>query len=161
MKSLKLAALAALFAAPLAVSAHHVGDVYKLGSVTVSHVWTEETGDMAHGLDVFLTVANDGEDAVRLIAADTTFTDEGVFQSPVVGEDGSLAIRDLSAIEIAPGQTITFQPGGLHVSLQNTQRAHDAGDHFHMTLEFEALGALDVEVEVERGDVVAEDDPAT
>jgi Uncharacterized protein conserved in bacteria len=161
MKSLKLAAAAALVAAPLAVSAHHVGDIYKLGPVTVSHVWTEETGDMAHGLDVFLTVVNEGEDAVRLIAADTSFTDEGVFQSPVVGEDGSLAIRDLSAIEIAPGQTITFQPGGLHVSLQNTQRAHDAGDHFHMTLEFETLGALDVEVEVEEHVDHDHQDPAS
>jgi copper(I)-binding protein len=161
MNVFKSAALAALLLAPVTTAAHHDEAFYRLGPVTVSHVWTEETGRMSHGLDVFLTVENTGEAPVRLIAAETGFTDAGVFQSPVVGEDGALSVRDLSAIEVAPGQTITFQPGGLSVSLQNTQRGYDAGDHFHMTLEFETLGALEVEVEVERHEDGAPEDPAS
>ena len=161
MKTHMLAA-AAMIAAPLAVSAHHDGDRFVAETVAVSHVWTEETGLMAHGVEVYLTVENLGEEAVRLIGATTGFTAPGVFQAPVLGEGGALAIRDVPAIEIAPGQTVAFQPGGLRVSFQNVQRAHDAGDHFHMTLEFEELGALEVEVEVERdADDFGEDEPAS
>ena len=162
MKSLRTALAAALLASPFAAAAHHDGDVVQLSQIAVSHAWTEETGDMAHGVDVFLTIANEGEAPVRLIAADTGFTEPGVFQTPVVAEDGALAIREVPAIEIAPGQTITFQPGGLRISLGNAQRVHDAGDHFHMTLEFEGAGEMEIDVEVERrDDARTAEEPAT
>ena len=155
-------AAAALIAAPFAVAAHHDGDRVVADTVAVSHAWTEETGAMAHGVAVYLTVENLGEEAVRLIGATTGFTAPGVFQAPVLGADGTLAIRDVPAVEIAPGQTVAFQPGGLRISLQDAQRAHDAGDHFPMTLEFEALGALEVEVAVERhADDLDREEPAS
>ena len=38
------------------------------------------------------------------IGATTGFTEPGVFQASALAEDGTLAIRDVPAVEIAPGQ---------------------------------------------------------
>jgi periplasmic copper chaperone A len=152
IRSLKVAAATVLFTVPVAANAHHDGEVSRLGDVVVSHAWTEETGAMAHGIDVFLTIDNQGDAAVRLVSVSTGFTAAGVFQEPMVGSDGALAIQEVAAIEVAPGQTVTFQPGGVHISLQNTQRALEGGEHFDMTLDFGEAGTVEVEVEIEHHD---------
>ncbi|GGK53372.1 copper chaperone PCu(A)C [Salinarimonas ramus] len=140
---------AALALAALPVAAHHAGDQFRTGPMVVSHAWTEETSPMAHAAEVFLTVENTGEAVDRLLSATTSFTAPGVFQASVMTETGAVAVREVPAIEIAPGQSITFQPGGIHVVLNDVKRNLEAGDHFHMTLVFEEAGALEIDVEIE------------
>jgi copper(I)-binding protein len=157
--SLKAAALAAILAAPAVGFAHHAGEVFRLGDeVMVSHAWTEETGETSHSVDVFLTIENQGDAAVRLVAATTGFSDAGRFQAPVLGDDGALAIREVPAIEVAPGQTVTFQPGGVHIVLPNVKQGFEGGEHFDMTLDFGEAGTVAIEVEVEHHDGEAEHD---
>jgi periplasmic copper chaperone A len=55
----------------------------------------------------------------------------------------------VQAVEIASGQTLTFQPGGVHLVLQSVQRIFEHGQHFEMALTFEKAGSVEVEVEVE------------
>jgi periplasmic copper chaperone A len=55
----------------------------------------------------------------------------------------------VQAVEIAPGQTLTFQPGGVHLVLQSVQRAFEHGQHFDLALTFEKAGTVEVEVEIE------------
>jgi copper(I)-binding protein len=55
----------------------------------------------------------------------------------------------VQAVEIAPGQVITFQPGGLHLVLQSVQRTFAHGQHFDLTLTFEKAGTVAIEIEIE------------
>ena len=142
-----VALAAALLASP--AFAHHAGDIFQAGDMVVSHAWTQETSGTSHAIEVFLTVANEGATADRLIGATTSFTNRGVFQAPVLNASGSLAVSEVPALEIAPGQSITLQPGGIRVVLPNVQREYGAGSHFHMTLEFETAGMLEIDVEVD------------
>ena len=145
-----------LSAVPVAAFSHHVGEIWKTGPMWVSHAWTEETGEMAHGIEVFLTVENTGDKPERLVAATTTFTQDGSFQAPLLASDGALVVKEVPAIQVNPGQTITFQPGGIRIVLQDVKRHLEGGQHFHMTLTFQNAGPLEVDVEVEHGD---HDDP--
>lgn len=136
----------------LPVAAHHDEAGFVQAGITVSHVHTVATGDMSHAIDLYMTIENDGEEAVTLTGAHVDFAQDGVFQAPVVGDDGTMSVREISAIEIAPGQSVTLQPGGAHVVFNDVQESFAAGDHFHAGLSFADLGEMEIEVEVERAD---------
>jgi periplasmic copper chaperone A len=131
--------------------AHHAGERMAAGDLRVSHAWTYEVAAMAHAVDVYLTIDNEGEAPDRLIAASVDFADEVEIQAPVV-EDGVLKTTTVQAVEIAPGQTLTFQPGGIHLVLQSVQRSFEHGQHFDLVLTFEQAGTVEVEVEIEEPD---------
>jgi copper(I)-binding protein len=147
---MKARLLGLTLAAGLASSAvaHHAGEVVKAGDLLVSHAWTYEVAAMAHAADVYLTIENQGDAPDRLIAASVDFAKEVEIQAPVV-EDGVLKTATVQAVEIAPGQTLTFQPGGVHLVLQSVQRMFEHGQHFDLALTFERAGTVEVEVEVE------------
>lgn len=157
--ALRATALAALLAAP--ALAHHAGDVFEAGEIQVSHAWTVATGQTAHAIEVFLTIDNRGAEPDRLIGATTRFSAPAVFQAPIVGGDGTLSVTEVPAIEIAPGQQVTFQPGGIRIVLGNVQRHFAEGDHFHMILEFEKAGEIEIDVDVEAQDHDHEHQPAS
>jgi copper(I)-binding protein len=141
---------AALLATP--VVAHHAGEYFQAGDMRVSHAWTVETAATSDAVEVFLTIANDGEAADRLVGASARFSGPALFQAPVVDGDGVLQVREVPAIEIAAGQSVTFQPGGIRIVLPDVQRHFSEGDHFHMVLEFETAGPLEIDVDVEDRD---------
>ena len=150
---MKARLLGLLLAAGLTSSAlaHHAGERATAGDLSVSHAWTVEVAALAHAVDVYLTIENRGGAPDRLIAAAVDFADEVEIQAPVV-EDGVLKTATVRAVEIAPGQTLTFQPGGVHLVLQSVQRTFEHGQHFDLTLTFERAGSIEVEVEVEEPD---------
>jgi copper(I)-binding protein len=141
--------LAAMALAALPALAHHDGEIFRAGDIRVSHVHTDEPAAAAHGIFVYLTVENTGETADRLISASVDFANPGRFQANVVGGDGTLRVREVRAIAVEPGQVVFLEPGGARIALDDVQRTIKAGDHFHMQLEFENAGPLEVEVEVE------------
>jgi periplasmic copper chaperone A len=147
---MKARLLGLTLAAGLASSAaaHHAGEVVSASDLQVSHAWTFEVAAMAHAVDVYLTIDNEGDAPDRLIAASVDFAAEVEIQAPVV-EDGVLKTATVQAVEIAPGQTLTFQPGGVHLVLQSVQRTFEHGQHFDLLLTFERAGAIEVEVEIE------------
>ena len=67
----------------------------------------------------------------------------------MLGADGALSVREIPAVEIAAGQTLTFQRGGITLVLDNVQRPLEGGQHFDMVLEFAKAGTVEVEVEIE------------
>jgi len=139
--------IAALTASP--ATAHHDGDVVQRAGVSVGHAWTAEPAAMSHAVEVYLTIENTGREAVRLTGATTSFSAPGVFQALVVGADGAASVREVPAVVVQPGQTVTFQPGGLRIVLNDVKRALGAGRHFDLDLEFAGVGEIEIDVEVE------------
>lgn len=156
---MKARILGIALAAGLATSAlaHHGGEVVAAGDLLVSHGWTYEVADAAHAVDVYLTIDNQGDSPDRLVAASVTFADAVEIQAPVL-ESGVLKTATVKAVEIAPGQVLTFQPGGLHLVLQSVHRSFVHGQHFDLALTFEKAGPVEIEIEIEESD--HEDQPA-
>ena len=136
------------YAAPQ-VAAHHEGEVASAGGLKVSHAWTYENAAMAHGMEVYLTVSNTGESPDRLVGAAVDFAERVQIQAQVLGRVGVLQTRPIDAVEIAPGPTLSFQPGGARLILMSVQRQFDHGQHFDLQLNFANAGPVEVEVEVE------------
>ncbi|MEO1197853.1 MAG: copper chaperone PCu(A)C [Pseudomonadota bacterium] len=132
-------------------TAHHPDEAqyFQIGNMTVSHAWTYETVATAHSGRVYLTIQNVGQEADRLIDVSVTFAGHAHIQGQAVDADGVVAVREFEAIEIAPAQTVTFQPGALWIELEGMQRTFSYGDHFHMEMTFENAGTLEIDVEVE------------
>jgi copper(I)-binding protein len=56
----------------------------------------------------------------------------------------------VKGIDLKPGETVSFAPGGLHVMLVDAKPLK-AGETFPLTLEFEKAGKQEVTVAVRQG----------
>jgi hypothetical protein len=97
---------------------------------------------------VYLTLKNDGSVDERLISAssDVAMTAELHTVNMV---DGVMQMRQaVDGIELPAGETVRFEPGGLHIMLIGLTRALEPGDEFSVSLTFEHAAELTVRAEV-------------
>jgi copper(I)-binding protein len=57
-------------------------------------------------------------------------------------------MRRLQVLAIAPGATVTFAPGGLHLMLENLRKPVKIGDRVPVVLTFDRTGSMRVVFEV-------------
>tara|TARA_R100000687_G_C6369589_1_gene127356 strand:+ start:146 stop:646 length:501 start_codon:yes stop_codon:yes gene_type:complete len=119
--------------------------------VEVSHPWARATPPVkpVHGA-AYLTLTNTSDEAVVLEGVTTPVTDKAsIHETQKV--DGNMRMEKLKGgLEIEPGQTVKFAPGGYHVMLMDMDEPLVAGSHFPITLEFQ--GGLTEQVEIQVGD---------
>jgi hypothetical protein len=147
MRNLIIGAAAAVMAAGAAL-AHHAGDTFPVGDIVVSHAWTYETAEAGHATKVYLTIQNNGDAADRLLEASVDFAPRVVMQAQAVDAEGTLAVQNLKAIRIEPGQVLTLQPGAIWLELEGVQQSFSDGQYFHMDLTFETAGSVEIDVGV-------------
>ena len=98
------------------------------------------------GIDVaaaYLTLHNSGAqpvvvNGVRTVAAASAMIHESAMHN------GQATMRPHEALRIAPGETVRFAPGGLHIMLQGLKRPLAAGDEVPLELLLEGGGSLAV-----------------
>ncbi len=151
MRNLLLGAAMTVMAAGAAI-AHHAGETFPVGDLVISHAWTYETAAAGHATKVYLTIMNNGDTADRLLDARVDFASRTVLQAQAIGSDGTLAVQDIAAIVIEPGQSLTLQPGAMWLELEGVQRTFKHGQHFHMDLTFATAGPVEIDVWVEEPD---------
>ena len=145
----KFAIAAALTLAALApATAHHPGETASKNGINVSHGWTVATASMAHAVEVYVTMWNEGESPDKLIGAEVPFADDAVIQAQSVNDDGALKMRDLKSVALQPDQAITMHPQGIRLVFNDVQRVLRAGDSFHAHLEFADAGEIEIEITV-------------
>jgi copper(I)-binding protein len=111
------------------------------GKVEVTGAWVRasEFSDHAGGMTgVFMQITNNTDKAVTLIGG-TSDIAAMVETHQVV--DGVMSKKE-GGIEIKPGETVTLEPGGLHVMLMGLTEAIVVGTKVKLTLKFE--GADDI-----------------
>jgi copper(I)-binding protein len=65
-------------------------------------------------------------------------------------DNGVMKMRQLAnGVEIKPGQTVEFKPGGYHLMFVGITQPVEQGKRVKGTLEFEKAGKVDVEYAVE------------
>lgn len=103
------------------------------GWVRVSEM-TESEGGMT---GAFATITNTSEEDITLIAGDSDVA--GVVEiHEVVMVDGEMKMQPISGgIVIPAGQSVTLEPGGLHVMLMDLTRPLVEGEDISITLKFD------------------------
>jgi copper(I)-binding protein len=141
--SLTIAALAATALAPFA-SAHE----FKAGDLTIGHPYAIETPATAKTAAGYLSVTNAGGAPDTLVAIEADFPRVEVHTTETDAA-GVAKMVSVGPLEIAPGETVTFAPQGLHVMFMGLSAPWKAGDHVPATLVFEKAGEIPVVFDVE------------
>ena len=122
---------------------------YTAGALKIGHPWSRATPPGAKVGGGYLSIENTGAETDKLIAI------EGDAASPIelhemAMESGVMKMRALPAgVEIKPGATVRFSPGGYHVMFMNLKEPFKQGSMVKATLVFEKAGKVPVEFKVE------------
>jgi copper(I)-binding protein len=121
---------------------------YKAGALTISDPWSRATPRGATVGGGYLKIVNSGTMPDRLVGGSSEIA--ASFQiHEMTMERGVAKMRQLKdGLEIKPGQTVEFKPGGFHIMFVNLKKPLNTGDHFTATLMFEKSGTVDVEYDV-------------
>ena len=65
-----------------------------------------------------------------------------------MSDDDVMSMHESHGVELRAGETVVFEPGGLHVMLVDLLAPLEAVQHFELTLTLERAGEVQVEVEV-------------
>jgi periplasmic copper chaperone A len=127
-----------------AASAKAGADTFKVGDITIASAWTRATPGGAKVAGGYLKLTNNGTAADKLLGATTDIA--GRVEVHEMAMDGNvMRMRPLNAgLEIKPGQTIEFSPGGFHIMFMNLKRQLKQGETIKATLKFEKAGTVDV-----------------
>ena len=95
-----------------------------------------------------MTIKNNGTTSDWLIGGSVDVADRFQLHSMAM-ESGIAKMRELSSIEIKPGQTIEFKPSGSHVMFVDLKRSLGKGEQVKGTPIFEHAGTVPIEYSVE------------
>lgn len=143
--SLSAALLATALLSNLAAAAD-----YTLGDLTIQKPWARASIGQAQAGAAYLTVMNKGSLPDRLIAAEGEVANRVELHTHMM-EDGVMKMRQVQAIEVAPGEPAVLKPGGLHVMLMGLKAPLVKGESFPLTLVFEKAGRVEIEVPIGEG----------
>ncbi len=136
-RNLLVLAIVAAFAGPPAVA----------GELAVVNAGSRSTPPVAKVGVVYFTLKNDTKKSDRLLKLSTPVaTRVEVHRTEEL--DGIARMREVAVLHVDAGQTLEFQPGGLHVMLMGLRKPLVAGTSYDLDLLFEVAGPRKVKVTV-------------
>jgi copper(I)-binding protein len=123
---------------------------YDLGRLHISHPWVRPTPPGAPTAAGYLTIANHGASADRLLGG--TSPQIGRIEVHEMSMTGQvMRMRPMAdGLEIAAGQSVNLSPGGdRHLMLVGPKRPLKVGDKVPVALRFQKAGAVNVTFVVE------------
>lgn len=88
-----------------------------------------------------------GDESDRLLGASSAVASDIQIHETTVGEDGSIAMRQVGGLDLPAGETLTLEPGALHLMLIDVERLR-LGDEVEVTLVWESGGESTISAEV-------------
>jgi periplasmic copper chaperone A len=140
----------ALFLMLLGSAAH---SAFAAGRLDMANAWIRTAPAGAMMLAGYATLRNTGDAPVVITSAGSAdFGDVSLHES--VEENGVMRMRPLQSVEIAPGASIDFSPGGRHLMLMRPRRVLKPGESAKISLKLR--GGADVSADF----VVRDDAPS-
>ncbi|NML05622.1 copper chaperone PCu(A)C [Sphingomonas sp. G-3-2-10] len=145
MKAGYLAAATAALLAAVPIAAQD----YRLGTLTVTHAWTRQTAPSQSVGGGFLTVANGGKAADRLVAASSPVSARVELHTMSM-EGGVMRMRQVTGgLDVPAGGKLELKPGGYHLMLIGLKKPLVRGTAVPVTLQFQRAGKVTVQLKVE------------
>jgi len=96
---------------------------------------------------LYFTASNDGDEPDVLIGVSTDVAGTVELHETTHGDDGTMGMRPVTSLDLPAGETLTLEPGGLHVMLIDVEPLEE-GDRITVTLHWQSAGEMGVETEV-------------
>ena len=142
----------AVFAMPLVWLAFAGAAVAQAPSVKIDHAWSRAAMAGRNGV-VYLTITA-GRSGDRLIGVASPVAEKTELHESLM-EQGVMKMRGVTALPIAPEQTVTLAPGGLHIMLLRLKQPLREGDSVPVTLTFEKAGLVSTKAAVAKAGAAA------
>lgn len=116
--------------------------------MVVSDVWSRASiGTKRPGV-VYMTIHNSGQNTETLIGLHTDRAMMSEIHQSSTNDQGVSSMLPAGKIEIAAGETIALEPGGLHAMLMHLTRPMIEGERFFLTLSFADGDEVTIEVPI-------------
>ncbi|MEL6680754.1 MAG: copper chaperone PCu(A)C [Pseudomonadota bacterium] len=135
--------IAALCAAA-ALAAPALAQDYKLGALLIEGPHIFETPPTARTAAGYMVITNTGEADALLISADSPVRTTELHRTETDANGVRRMREQEDGIVIPAGQSVTFEPGGLHVMYMGLENAVQEGQDMPTTLVFESEGSIEV-----------------
>jgi copper(I)-binding protein len=121
----------------------------RAGELAVTNAWSRATPPRVTVGVVYFTLRNDTGRSDRLLKLSTPVASKvQVHRTEVL--DGVARMREVAVLHVDAGQTLEFQPNGMHVMLMGLREPLVEGRSFELYLLFEVAGPRKVKVAVRR-----------
>ena len=118
-------------------------------SIDISRPWARAGSATELRGAGFMTLANKGAEADRLVGAESPLAEKIVIHGiKVVGPDIAMLPLE-SGVRLPPNTTIMLRPRGYHLLMQGLKAPLAKGQRVPVTLTFEKAGSRQVELTVE------------
>lgn len=144
IKRVLLLAALALFAAAEAQAQSST-----LANIKIGHPWARPTPRGAKTGAVYLSLQNTGSEADNLVSVNSPAAGKTQIHK-TSNERGVMKMRPAEGVELAPGTTVEFKPGGYHIMLLDLKQTLVEGQTVPLTLTFAKAGTIQVDVRVEK-----------
>lgn len=122
---------------------------FTVGSLKISSPWARATPNGASVGGGYMTITNTGNAPDRLVGGSSDASARFEIHNMSM-DNGVMKMRPVeSGIEIKPGQTVEFSPGGYHVMFVGLKRPFEEGQRVTAALKFEKAGNVAVNFTVE------------
>ena len=117
------------------------------GELAVTSAWARATPQGVSVGVVYFHLENGSAMSDRLLRLKTSVAaSAGVHRTEIVEDIARM--REVAVLHVAPGETVEFAPGGLHVMLMGLKKPLVAGKTFELELAFEVAGPRRVVVSI-------------
>lgn len=104
--------------------------------VLVEDAWVRAAPPSAEMLAGFMTLTNRSDRIHVLVGADSPdFREVSIHRTRI--EDGMARMRPVEGVELLPGESVVFEPGGLHLMLVGPERPLSPDDEVRLVLHLE------------------------
>ena len=149
-----LAAVAALSTTLAGAAGAHF---FTAGALEIDHPHAIETAPSAKTGAGYLVITNTGDTPDRLLEIRTGFPRTEI-HSTEIDDKGVASMRKIDGLDLAPGETVALEPGGMHVMFMGLDRPLEAGTMLDATLVFQNAGEVPITFMVEPRDGTMEMD---
>jgi len=131
------------------LAAPALAEEVKAGDLVITQAWSRATPGGAKIAGGYLTIANKGAAADRLIGGSADVAGKLEIHEMTMN-NGVMTMRPLAkGLVIEPGNTAKLAPGGYHLMLMDLKGPLKQGDKLPVTLEFEKAGKVKVAFDVQ------------
>ena len=117
------------------------------GELTVYDAWARPASAGDNGAAYFV-IENGTNADDSLVSASADIAGSAEAHMSMVSDQGVASMQMQQAVQIPAGDSVAFQPGGLHLMLVNLNRELKVGDTFSIILKFEKAGDIPIQIEV-------------
>ena len=123
-------------------------ETYSAGSLQIVSPWARATPKGSTVSAGYLTIINKGQEPDRLTGGSLLSASRFEVHGTVT-ENGVARMRQVTSLEIKPGETVELKPVGMHVMFMGLKQPMAQGQTVKGTLVFEKAGTVAIEFSVQ------------